>query len=112
MKKNKGKIKVSAFYTSGEGKTFDMDYYINKHVPMVIELFGDALLGVSIEKGLVGIASNSVPNFTTVINLYFESVEMFRNSFNANAEEIMGDIPKYTNIEPIIQIGEVVFSAK
>jgi hypothetical protein len=30
-------IKVSVFYENTEGKKFDMVYYINNHIPMVIE---------------------------------------------------------------------------
>jgi len=40
-------------------------------------------------------------------HLYFDSVEDFQNSFGPNAEEIMADIPNYTNIEPVIQISQV-----
>jgi uncharacterized protein (TIGR02118 family) len=50
----KGMIKVSVFYPNVEGKTFDMDYYINKHLSLVSESFGDALKGFAIEKGLGG----------------------------------------------------------
>ncbi|MEE9574256.1 MAG: EthD family reductase, partial [Candidatus Neomarinimicrobiota bacterium] len=50
----KGMIKVSAFYPSGDNNTFDMDYYLNKHIPMVAGLLGDAVKGATVEKGLVG----------------------------------------------------------
>lgn len=48
-----GMIKVAIFYPNGEGKTFDMDYYSNKHMPMAASLFGDSLKAMSIDKGLV-----------------------------------------------------------
>ena len=48
----KGMIKVAIFYPNGEGKTFDMDYYSNKHMPMAVSLFGDSLKAMSIDKGL------------------------------------------------------------
>ena len=31
----KGMIKVTVLYPAGDGKKFDMDYYTNKHIPMV-----------------------------------------------------------------------------
>jgi len=34
-------------------------------------------------------------------------VEAFQKSFGPNAGEILGDIPNYTNIQPIVQISEV-----
>ena len=50
----KGMIKLSAFYPNGEGKTFDMDYYRDKHIPMVAALLGDACKAASLENGLAG----------------------------------------------------------
>ncbi len=35
-------IKFSIFYPNEEGKKFDMDYYINSHIPMVMEKLGGA----------------------------------------------------------------------
>ena len=31
-------IKVTVMYPNEEGKKFDMDYYVNKHIPMVAGL--------------------------------------------------------------------------
>ncbi len=104
----KGMIKVSVLYANGEGKTFDMDYYLNKHIPLVGGLLGDAVKGASIEKGLAGGAPGSVAPFATMSNLYFETVGAFQNSFGPNVDQIMGDLPNFTNIEPTIQISEVM----
>ena len=40
-------------------------------------------------------------------NLLFESVEEYEASFALHAQEILDDIPKYSNCEPIVQVGEV-----
>ena len=104
----KGSIKVSVLYPNENGKTFDMDYYCNKHVPMIAGLLGDAVIGASVEKGLGGGNPDQDAKYIAMGNLYFESMESFQNSFGPNAEKIMGDIPNYTNIEPVIQISEVM----
>ena len=103
----KGTIKVSVLYPSGEGKTFDMDYYCNKHVPMVGGLLGDAVIGATIEEGVSGGAPNSTPTYVAMGNLYFETIADFENSFGTNADKILADVPNYTNIEPVLQISEV-----
>lgn len=104
----KGSIKVSVLYPDGDGKTFDMGYYLNKHIPMVAALLGNAVIGATVEKGIAGGEPDSSATYQAMGNLYFESVEMFQDSFGPNAEKIMGDIPNYTNIEPIVQISEVM----
>lgn len=104
----KGMTKVSVLYPAGEGKTFDMDYYCNKHVPMVASLLGDAVKGATVEKGLGGGAPDSPATYAAMGNLYFNSVEEFKNAFGPNNEKIMGDLPNFTNIEPTIQVSEVM----
>ena len=104
----KGAIKVSVLYPNAPGKKFDIDYYCNKHVPMVAGLLGDAVIGATVENGVGGAEPGSVAPFAAMGNLYFKSLESFQNSFGPNAEKIMGDSPNYTNIEAVIQISEVL----
>jgi len=101
-------IKVSVLYPNGEGKTFDIDYYCHKHVPLVAGLLGEAVKGATVEKGLGGAAPGSPATYAAMGNLYFETMQSFENSFGPNAEAIMADLPNFTNIEPVIQISEVM----
>jgi uncharacterized protein (TIGR02118 family) len=43
-----------------------------------------------------------------MIHLLFDSLEAFQGAFGPHAEAIMGDIPNYTDLEPVIQISEVI----
>lgn len=101
-------IKVSALYANGKGKKFDMDYYCNTHLPMVLGLLGEAVKSGAVEKGLAGGAPGLPADYLAMGHLYFESVEDFQNAFGPNAEKIMGDISNFTNTEPVIQISEVM----
>lgn len=100
--------KVSVLYPNGEGKTFDMDYYVNKHLPLVGSLLGDALKGATVENGLGGAAPGSTAPFAGMGNMYFDSPEAFGAAFGPHADTIMGDLPNFTNIEPMIQVSEVL----
>ena len=103
-----GTIKVSILYPHQEGKQFDFDYYINKHVPMVTGLIGHAILGATIERGICGATADDSPPYISMGNIYFESLETFQNSFGAHADTIMADIPNYTNVAPVVQMSEVL----
>lgn len=105
---NKGMCKVSVLYPNGEGKNFDMNYYLNTHVPMVAELLGESLKGATVEKGLGGATPGSPATYAGMGNMYFDSVEDFGKAFGPNAEKIMGDLPNFTNIEPVVQVSEVM----
>lgn len=104
----KGWIKVTIFYPSGEGKTFDMDYYSSKHMPMIKRLLGDSVKLITIDKGLSGGMPDTPPAYLAIGYLYFETVSAYRNSIAPHLDEIRADIPKYTNSPPVIQISEVL----
>lgn len=104
----KGMIKVTVLYPNGEGKKFDMNYYVNKHIPLVQHLFGDAMKGASIDKGIAGGAPDAPVPYLAIGYLYFENISSYEDGLKPNLEKIQADIPKYTNITPVIQISEVV----
>ena len=100
-------IKVSVLYPNRAGTTFDMAYYLNHHIPMVRQLLGSALERVSIEQGISGEEPGSPAPYVTTCHLLFDSVQGYKTSFGPHAQEIIEDIPKYTDSQPLIQIGEV-----
>ena len=100
-------IKVSVFYANGEGKHFDIAYYCEKHMTMVQRLCGPALKMMSVEHGISGMAQGSPAPFLAMGHLYFETVDAFQSSFGPHLNDIVSDVPNYTNIEPNIQISEV-----
>lgn len=99
-------IRVSVMYPNSTGATFDMAYYTSKHMPMVQRLVSTCK-GITAEKGLAGGTPGSQPTYIAVGHLLFDSVESFEKGFNPHAAEILGDIPNYTGITPVIQISEV-----
>jgi uncharacterized protein (TIGR02118 family) len=100
-------IKLSVFYPNEEGKKFDMDYYLNSHIPMIQEKLGEALKGGAVDQGVGGAEPGSHATYVAMGHLLFDSVEAFQSSFGPHAETIMADIPNYTDIQPTIQISEV-----
>ena len=100
-------IKVSVLYPNGEGATFDMDYYCQRHVPMVREKFGATCRGVSVEEGVAGGAPGSPPAYRIMGHLLFDSLDSFQATFAPHAQAIMGDIANFTNVQPVVQISEI-----
>ncbi|HVW34733.1 MAG TPA: EthD family reductase [Acidimicrobiia bacterium] len=100
-------IRVSVMYPATEGASFDMDYYLNKHMPMVAEKCGDALKGMTVEEGVAGMMPGQPPTYVCIGTLTFDSVPAFQGAFGPHAGEIMGDIPNYTAIQPVVQISDI-----
>lgn len=103
----KGMIKVSIFYPNGEGNTFDMDYYADKHMPMAAGLFGDDLKAMVIDKGLAGGAPDTAAPYIAVGYFYFADMAACQSSMGTHSEALKADVPNYTNIQPVLQISEV-----
>ena len=104
----KGMIKVSVMYPKGDGSHFNMEYYSTKHVQLVGSLLGDALKGASVENGLAGGAPGAPAPYMAMGHMFFDTVEDFQTSFGPVADKIMGDLPNFTNVEPEVQVSEVV----
>jgi uncharacterized protein (TIGR02118 family) len=100
-------IKVSVFYPNNNGSKFNMDYYCKSHIPMVQQKLGAACKGVAVEHGLSGATPGSPPAFVAMGHLYFDTAGAFETAFGPHAQEIMADIPNYTDIQPTIQVSEV-----
>ena len=81
----KGMFKVSIFYPNGENKTFDMDYYSNKHMPMAASLFGDSLRAMSIDKGLANRIPDMPVQFLAIGYFYFDTMSALENSMGPNS---------------------------
>src|SRR5260370_4477208 len=97
-------IRISVLYPNGEGKIFDMKYYLAKHIPLVRRLSGAALKRVDVEEGVGGLAAGSPPAFPAKAHLSFESVQAVQSAFEPHAAEITGDRRNYTTTRPAIEL--------
>jgi uncharacterized protein (TIGR02118 family) len=104
----KGLIKVSIMYPYAEGKTFNMEYYETKHMPMVAAFLGSNLIKYTIEKGLAsGIPNQPLP-FMAIGTFYVKSLSEYQAAIGPNRDAIRADFSNYTNISPVILVSEVV----
>jgi uncharacterized protein (TIGR02118 family) len=101
-------IKVSVMYPNQPGARFDHAYYKDKHMPLVQARMGAACRFYTVDKGLGGGMPGEPPPYIGMCHIYCDSVEAFQSGFGPHAEEILADIPKYTDLQPIMQISEVV----
>jgi uncharacterized protein (TIGR02118 family) len=93
-------IRLSVFYPSSEGSTFDHDYYREKHVPLCLRAWG--LDKAEIDKGVDG-------PYVAAVHFEFGSVEDMKTALAAEATgKVMADVANYTNITPVLQTSEIV----
>ncbi len=102
-------IKVSVMYPNIPGARFNHDYYRDKHMTLVQERMGDACKYYTVDKGISGGAPGSAPTYIAMCHIFSESLESFQGAFGPHAADIMADIPNYTDLQPVMQISEVMF---
>jgi uncharacterized protein (TIGR02118 family) len=102
-------IRVTVLYPNEPGKKFDVDYYRNKHMKLVGErLKNFGFVRAEVDKGVAGGAPGSAAPYVCIGHVYVNSLAEFQKGMGTHGQEIMGDIPNYTNIAPTIQISEIV----
>lgn len=93
-------IRLSVFYPSTEGATFDHDYYRDHHVPLAVKTWG--LDGAAIDKGLDG-------PYVAAVHFQFASMEALAAAMGAEGTgAVLADVPNYTTITPVMQTSEIV----
>lgn len=102
-----GMFKVAILYPNGEDKTFDMDYYEKKHMPMVAGFLGKNLKFYEIDRGILGRTPNDKAPFAAIGYFYINDIADYNKAIAQNREAIVSDFKNYTNIQPVIQISEV-----
>ncbi len=102
-------IKVSVLYPNAPGSHFDLNYYCGSHMPMVRDRLGPACKGIAVDAGIAGDGGGAP--YAAVCHLFFDGVEAFQAAFGPHEAEIMADIPNYTNVQPVVQISQVIINA-
>jgi uncharacterized protein (TIGR02118 family) len=86
---------------------FDLDYYMKSHMKLVETRFIEhGLTGYSVTK--VTGAPGGDPTYGIMCRLEFSRPDGFRAAIKAHGDEVLGDIPNFSDSQPVIQVGEVV----
>ncbi|MFL6469059.1 MAG: EthD family reductase [Pyrinomonadaceae bacterium] len=101
-------VRVTFLYRNSGSSRFDLDYYLNDHLSLSRQVFGEALKGIWIDRGTSGAEPGSQPPFHVIANLLFDSVDDFYAALLPRMHELIADAAKYTDAETLIQISEVL----
>jgi uncharacterized protein (TIGR02118 family) len=94
-------IHVTVAYPRSEGSTFDSDYWIGTHMPMVASGWPQ------VKKWEADLGVDGQP-FHAVAHIYFDSMEDFQAAMGEpGSGQIMGDLPNYFAGAPVMQISTV-----
>ena len=102
-------IRVAVLYPNKPGATFDYNYYAKKHMKLVEDrLKTMGLIRIEIDKCINKTAISSKAPYITVGYLIFGSVDDLKKAAGPIGGELNDDIPNFTNVQPIVQISEII----
>ena len=101
-------ITITVLYPNTQGSRFDMDYYVNTHIPLVEEHWGGGkgLTSVKLLKGAATADPATPPPYQVIAVLGFESLQAFQAAAKESGALVIGDIVNFTDVGPIVQINE------
>ncbi|WP_426357482.1 EthD family reductase [Pseudocolwellia sp. HL-MZ19] len=99
-------IRVAVIYPNKQDRKFDINYYINNHMPLVVKKYTPyGLINAEIDSAKVKAGKQGAP-YIAIGYMIFESTKLFMQAFQAVGNELMADVVNFTDIEPEIQISE------
>jgi len=99
---------VSVMYPASAGAKFDIDYYRETHIPLVGARWNDC--GLRDAKVLTGVGApgDGAPAYSVIALLTFDSAADFEQAVARHGAEIIGDIPNFSSVQPVIQVNDVL----
>jgi len=102
---------ITVLYENVDDATFDLDYYMATHMPLVEAKFKPfGIKGWRVLKA-VGTPSGEKPRYSIIANLEFDTAEHFKAAVAAEGGAVFGDVHNFSNKAPVVVIGDLVGTA-
>ncbi|MDR7037693.1 uncharacterized protein (TIGR02118 family) [Methylobacterium sp. BE186] len=99
-------ILISVLYPGGAGTKFDMDYYLGHHMLLVRERWRPlGLHEAKVVRG-TGTPDGGPAPYQVMALLTFDSADAFKAAVDRHGDEIFGDIPKFTDVQAVVQLND------
>ncbi len=99
---------VTVMYPIRPENKFDLDYYMKSHMPLVRDRWTPCgMQDATVLKGLPG-PGGAAPLYGMMAMLRFASAEALQEGLSKHGREVMGDVPNFTDAQPVLQVNEVL----
>ena len=100
-------ITITVLYPNTQGSRFDVGYFVDTHIPLVETHWrGKGLTSVRLLKGAATADPATPPPYQMITVLGFESLQAFKAAVKESGAIVVGDVARFTDVKPIIQINE------
>ena len=98
---------LAVYYPWQADAKFDYEYYREKTLKMLADLYGRSVGKMQVRKGLRK-GDGSPPAFVTALTVEIKSIEAFEAAGKEHRPKLIADLANFTNIIPVAQIEEVL----
>ena len=99
-------VLLSVLYPNQPGTRFDEHYYVERHIPLVRQRWeGMGLTDLRLLRG-TGTPDGGAAPYRLIALLSFTSAEALQRCVAAHGAELFGDIPNFTDVQPLVQLNE------
>lgn len=101
---------MSMLYPAGEGLTFDVDAFRDRHIPVLKTAYGAGLDRVELRVVPAPSPGMSAPPVLAAVSVWIKDVNKFVDGANAHSKEIAASMSSITASKPIAQFDKVIAS--
>jgi uncharacterized protein (TIGR02118 family) len=96
-------VTMTVVYPFSAEHRFDEAYFASTHVPLLRDVWADAVTGVTVHHALAALSGD--PAFATIVQVDFASMEAFQAAMaHPRSAEVHGDVPNYSGVTPLVQL--------
>ncbi len=99
-------VSLQVLYPVADGTSFNFDYYLGTHMPLVAQHMGAHIAQTVVTKGVAG-GPDAPPGIYAIATMVFDD-QAKMDAAMEEAAPVLSDIPNFTNTRPVMLIGEVV----
>jgi uncharacterized protein (TIGR02118 family) len=101
-----GMVVISVLYPRHSESRFDHNYYLETHTPLLKSRWSSmGLTNVQLLRA-DSTLDGTQPTYEVITLLTFTSKEAMQAALATHGNEIIADIPNFTNVQPVIQINQ------
>lgn len=101
-------LRVSAIYPNLPGSHFNGGDYVDRHAPFARKLLEPhGLRELRITLGTAAL-DGTAPSYWALSELIFDDRDSFDRAMGICGVALMGDAPRYTNVDPVLQISSLI----
>ncbi|GEM_PF-189891 len=92
---------------TGEPTQFDIDYYRDHHLTLIMDLYGDSISRFELIKPAEMPEGMPPAQYVAVVNIYIADQSAFDAAQAEHGATLVADVPNFSNVQPMVTQGVI-----